>query len=69
MPGRSGRLVAGDGLARGLGLELLERAGSFTPRLRKLEFRLLRSAGPLKLGCSWLVAEVFDRVETLLFLR
>ena len=36
-----------------------------------LVFRLFRSAGPLNLGASgsWLVAEVFDLVETLLLLR
>ena len=70
IPGRSGRLVAGEGFARGLGLLL---RFSFPPRLisPKLVFRLFRSAGPLNLGTSgsWLVAEVFDRVETLLLLR
>jgi hypothetical protein len=35
---------------RGLGLGLLDRGPSFTPRLWKLVFRLLRSAGPLKPG-------------------
>ena len=52
IPGRSGRLVGGEGLARGLGLGLLERGASFTPRLWKLVFRALRSAGPLKLGTA-----------------
>ena len=71
MPGRSGRLVAGEGLARGLGLGLLERAAEFTPRFWKLVLRALRSAGPLKLwvSASWLVAEVLDRWEALLLLR
>ena len=55
---------------RGLGLGLLERVPSLTSRVWKLVFRPLRSAGPLKLGaCSWLVADMFDRVETLLLLR
>jgi hypothetical protein len=71
MPGRSGRLVAGEGLVRGLGLGLLERAAEFTPRVWKLVFRAARSAGPLKLWVSgsWLAVEVLDRWEVLLLLR
>jgi hypothetical protein len=42
-PGRSGRLVAGEGFARGLGLGLLREAGVLS---------VVRSAGPLKLGAA-----------------
>lgn len=57
IPGRSGRLVAGDGLAKGLGLLFLEAA----PVSRFLVLASspdreygLRSAGPLKLGVAGL---------------
>lgn len=44
IPGRSGRLVAGEGFARGLGLGLLLRDDAVLSGAR--------SAGPLKLGAA-----------------